>query len=49
MDVDLKNGDTFRQRFDANSTTDNVLQGTDMTKMVVIVTGASSGIGRSGC
>lgn len=45
MDVDMKNGDNFRQRFDASATTDQILQGSDMSDMVVIVTGASAGIG----
>lgn len=46
--VDLnKKKEPFRQRFDASSTTDQVLQGTDLTGKVVIVTGASSGIGES--
>ena len=44
-DVDIKMGNVFRQRFDANSTTDQILQGTDLTGKVVIVTGASAGIG----
>ncbi|XP_078492679.1 WW domain-containing oxidoreductase [Ciona intestinalis] len=34
-----------RQRFDASSTTDQVLMGSDLTGKVAIVTGANSGIG----
>ena len=44
MDVD-SNGGSIRQRFDANATTDQVLQGLDLTGKVAIVTGASSGLG----
>ena len=49
VDVDIKSGNAFRQRFDANSTTDQVLQGSDLRGVVAIVTGATAGIGEYLC
>lgn len=44
-DVDRRDMFNFRQRFDSSSTTDQVLEGRDLSGKVVIVTGANSGIG----
>ncbi|XP_077974018.1 WW domain-containing oxidoreductase-like [Styela clava] len=44
-DVEDKDRYSFRQRFDSSSTTDQVLEGRDLSGKVAIITGANSGIG----
>lgn len=45
-DIGQKDKLDFRQRFDSSSTTDQVLDGRDLSGKVAIVTGGNSGLGK---